>query len=92
LLLEKQLPPKGEILLLTITEAAGEYIAEMLARSADDLSVQLVVPGAPACEKDEDPEDETRATLVVDKELSGALTDRTLDLKETDEGPCLTLL
>jgi Fe-S cluster assembly iron-binding protein IscA len=77
--------------LLTITEAAGEYIAEMLARSPDDLAVRLAVPGAQEHGEDESADEEAIAVLVLDRALVGLLTDRTLDLKETDEGLCLTL-
>lgn len=79
------------MLLLTITEAAGEYIAEMLAHSPEDLAVRLVVPGAREREEDEGLDDEPIAQLVVDKVFLGLLTDRTLDVEDAGEGPRLTL-
>ena len=86
--------------MLTMTEAAGAYLAQLLetAQAPEGVAVRVVVekdevsmqPGRP--EPGEVTFDHAgRTVLVLDEQLSTALTDKTLDVEQTDEGPTLAL-
>ncbi len=86
--------------MLTLTEAAGAYLLQMLANDQapegvavrvvsdeDELSMQRGRP---------EPGETTfehagKTVLVLDEQMSTALTDKTLDVEQTDEGPTLTM-
>jgi len=86
--------------MLTITEAAGSHLADMLteAEAPDDVAVRFIIQGRGlAMELDNaSPDDSTfnhegRTILVLDEQLSDLLSDKTLDIKDSEEGPHLTL-
>lgn len=86
--------------MLTITEAAGGYLNKWLdeAKAAPDTAVRLAVAskGFTAALDKERPGDLTvdhdgRKVLLLDEQASSALSERTLDVKGTPEGPKLGL-
>lgn len=89
--------------MLTVTDSAGEYIAQMLveAHASDDTAIRLVFGGG-ALKSTMDnvrPGDMTftyddKTVLVLDAQIAEALTDATLDLQVVENGnaPQLVLM
>jgi Fe-S cluster assembly iron-binding protein IscA len=84
--------------MLTVTEAAGGYLSSWLERAnaTDDTAVRLFVEpkGLAAALDTERPGDTTiehagRRVLLLDEEASQALSERTLDVQRTPDGPRL---
>jgi len=84
--------------MLTITEAAGGYLSKVLddANAAPDTAVRLVVEsnGLTAALDSERPGDASidhdgRKVLLLDSQASQVLSERTLDVQATDDGPRL---
>lgn len=88
--------------MLTVTEAAGAHLAELLAESktpeARDLVVRIVYEADGLAltldqtrADDQTFDHEGVTVLVVDEKLSEALAGRTLDIAETETGQRLTM-
>jgi Fe-S cluster assembly iron-binding protein IscA len=86
--------------MLTVTEAAGVYLTEILAEAnaADDTAVRFVVQEnklAPYLDNarpgDATFDHEGRTILVLDEGISQTLANSTLDVKDTDTGVQLVL-
>jgi len=87
--------------MFTMTEAAGEYLTTVLdkADASEEAAIRFILEGntlAPRLDHAH-PEDVTfdhegRKVLVLDAQVSQILTDSTLDVQATDEGPKLILL
>ncbi len=86
--------------MFSITEAAGAHLAEMLknAEEADDVFLRLVeekdgfaLRHDSAVARDKTFTHEGRTVLLLDEELCQKLTDRTLDVDDTEECPRLRL-
>ena len=86
--------------MLTITEAAGGHLADLLAEAdaADDVAVRIVREGEGwgMLKDSAGPDDDTfaheeRTVLVLDKASSQLLSERTLDVEKTPDGARLTL-
>lgn len=86
--------------MLTMTHPAAEHLKQLLQEvdapqdaaarfvaSSDGLSLQLDHPR----DGDESYNHDGRTVLLIDEQIADLLSDRTLDLEETDEGPALTL-
>lgn len=87
--------------MLTVTEAAGSYLADLLtqANAPDDTAIRFVLKDdtiTPQVDH-ERPGDTTfehagSTILVLDASLSTVLEEKTLDVQETDDGLQLILL
>ena len=86
--------------MLTVTEAAGAYLTEILAEvnAADGTAVRFVVQEnklAPYLDNsrpgDATFDHEGRTVLVLDENISQTLANSTLDVKDTTTGPQLVL-
>jgi hypothetical protein len=87
--------------MFTMTEAAGSYLTTVLdnANASEEAAIRFVLEGntlAPRLDHAH-PGDATfdhagRRVLVLDTQVSELLTDSTLDVQATDEGPKLILL
>jgi Fe-S cluster assembly iron-binding protein IscA len=86
--------------MLTVTESATAHLAEMLdeANAPGGAAARFVVGPeglslAMDAKRDGDEtfEHEGRTVLLVAQDVSELLTEKTLDLKETEQGPALTL-
>ena len=93
-------PPDGAKIMLTVTEPAGAHLEKLLdeaeapegaaarfVASEEGLTLQLDNPK---------PEDEThdhggRTVLLLDQQVAELLSDKTLDLQQTEQGPSLAL-
>ncbi len=87
--------------MLTVTEDARAHMAQMLAEAEveDDTALRFVRTErgfAPELDNagpgDTTFDHEGRTVLVLDEQVSELLTDRTLGLRDTDEGPRLAFL
>ena len=87
--------------MFTITEAAGEYLTALLdnADASEEAAIRFVLEGNTLMPKLDhaQPGDATfdhdgRMVLMLDGQVSQILTDSTLDVRATDEGPKLILL
>ncbi len=86
--------------MLTITEAAGTHLQSILdkANAPDDAALRFV-PGQQGLEitmdkpreNDQQLEHEGRIILLLDQQLAEELSKHTLDAKQTEQGPALTL-
>ena len=86
--------------MLTITEAAGTHLQSILdkANAPDDAALRFV-PGQQGLEitmdkpreNDQQLEHEGRIILLLDQQLAEKLSKHTLDAKQTEQGPALTL-
>ncbi|MFQ5915534.1 MAG: hypothetical protein ACE5JS_20380 [Nitrospinota bacterium] len=92
--------PQEETIMLNLTEAAGAHLANLLgeAEAPEDVAMRIVVQQnrlSLTLDKERPGDDtlahEGRAVLVLDPGVSELLTERTLDVAETDEGPKLTI-
>ncbi len=86
--------------MLTISEAAGALLAQMLvqAKASDTVAVRFVPDGNSLSMQLDDVraddvtfEHETRTVLALDAEVSDALVDRTLDVNDAHDVPQLML-
>ena len=84
--------------MLTITEAAGAHMAEVLADTQEDFAIRFVLAGQnlePQLDKprsgDTTFDHNGRTVLILDEDVSQMLAERTLDMQETHEGPRLML-
>jgi Fe-S cluster assembly iron-binding protein IscA len=86
--------------MLTLTEAAGEHLTQVLdnSKAPEQIAVRLVAGenGLAMAADQPKPEDTTfdhngRTVLVLDQQVAQALDARTLDVEETDKGRTLTL-
>lgn len=86
--------------MLNITEAAGSFISDLLgeANAPDDVAVRFVAEEQGLVlrldqkqDADSDFEHEGRTIVVLDEQMSDFLSDRTLDVEQSDEGPKLSL-
>jgi Fe-S cluster assembly iron-binding protein IscA len=86
--------------MLTITEAAGSFISDLLseANAPDDVAVRFVAEKQGLVLRLDQKQDadsgfdhEGRTIVVLDEEMSGFLTDRTLDVEDAGDGPKLSL-
>lgn len=86
--------------MLTMTEAAGTHLQNMLdkADAPDDAALRFV-PGQQGLEitmdkprdNDQQIEHDGRTVLLLDEQLAEKLDGHTLDAKQTDQGTALTL-
>jgi Fe-S cluster assembly iron-binding protein IscA len=86
--------------MLTLTQAAGSYLTEVLnqANAPDEASLRLLEEGGSlklAVDRPT-PEDTTldhegKTVLVVDSRVAAALDQNTLDVNQTPEGPRFVL-
>ena len=86
--------------MLTRTEAAGAHLAKMLieAEAADDVATRIArVAGGWTLQMDSTlPSDIAfelggRIVLIVDERVSEMLSDKTVDLEDSEEGPKLAV-
>jgi hypothetical protein len=87
--------------MFTMTETAGEYLTTVLdnANASEETAVRFVLEGNTLTPKldnarpgDASFDYEGRRVLVLDAQVSQVLTDSTLDVEATGEGPKLILL
>ncbi|UCD28480.1 MAG: hypothetical protein JSV03_15575 [Planctomycetota bacterium] len=86
--------------MLTVTEPASAHLANMLveAEAPEDVAVRFILQGkglAMGLDR-EQPEDDSfdhqgKTVLLMDKQISELLTDKTLDVEDTEEGQQLSL-
>jgi Fe-S cluster assembly iron-binding protein IscA len=94
-------PSRKEVVMLTITDAAGEHLTALLAnaKAPEETAIRFALEGntlAPTLDTAH-PGDETfdhagRTVLVLDPNALQVVADGTLDVRPTDEGPKLVLL
>jgi Fe-S cluster assembly iron-binding protein IscA len=86
--------------MLTMTEAAGAHLVDLLgeAEAPEDVAIRFVVePEGLSLRLDKErPGDESlshegKTVLLVDDQISEMLIDKTLDVTQSDEGLKLTL-
>ena len=88
--------------MFTLTEAAGARLADKLVRKSagEDVALRFVRQAEPRrwslrldkpCPSDATFSHEGRIVLVLDEQSSQLLTNRMLDIRETDDGPRLRL-
>ncbi len=86
--------------MLTMTEAAGAHLIDLLgeAEVPEDVAIRFVVESEELtlrldkeCPGDEALSHEGKTVLLLDEEMSPLLSDKTLDVEPSDEGPKLTL-
>lgn len=86
--------------MLTITEAAGEYLLNQLveAKASELSAVRFAIKGQELVPSVDQPSDDDatidhggRTVLVLDEKVSKLLSDKTLDVEETEGGPRLTV-
>jgi hypothetical protein len=84
--------------MLTVTEAARERLAQMLTGSGTDRAIRICRQhGRLRLRRDMPRTDDTtwntrgRTVLVLDSQMTEALSRRTLDIRLTDDGPRLRL-
>ncbi|MHC4414277.1 MAG: hypothetical protein ACYS0G_03230 [Planctomycetota bacterium] len=86
--------------MLTLTDTAGAFLVDLLgeAEAPQEVAVRFVVEteGVSLRLDNERPGDESfshdgRTVLLLDEEMSTMLTEKTLDVQESQEGPKLTL-
>ena len=86
--------------MLTITDAAGSFLAEMLgeADAPEDVAIRFVAEEeglALRLDRKQDADSafdhEGRTIMVLDEEMSDFLAERTLDIEDSDDGPKLSL-
>ncbi|MGH7127415.1 MAG: hypothetical protein ACREIV_02515 [Planctomycetaceae bacterium] len=84
--------------MLTVTESAGTRLSGFLRKSADETVIRIVRRRKRLkLRRDHQRPDDTtfihdgRIVLVLDGRISDALAFRTLDVRQTERGPRLTL-
>jgi hypothetical protein len=86
--------------MLTITDAAGSFITELLgeANAPDDVAIRFVAEEQGLVlrldqkqDADSNYDHEGRTIVVLDSEMNEFLADRTLDVEPSDDGPKLSL-
>jgi Fe-S cluster assembly iron-binding protein IscA len=86
--------------MLTMTEAAGAHLVDLLgeAEVPEDVAIRFVIESEELTLRldkerpgDESFSHEGKTVLLVDEEMSSMLTGKTLDVEPSDEGPKLTL-
>ena len=86
--------------MLTLTEAACAYLAQMLDndQAPEGVAVRIVSDkdGLSMQRGRPEPGETTfdhagKTVLVLDEQMSTTLTDKTLDIEHADEGPTLTM-
>lgn len=84
--------------MLTVTENASQHLSELLSEAPDDAVVRFVphenglaVQLDNVRSEDVTFEHEEKPVLALDPQVSEALSDRTLDVQSTDEGPQLAI-
>ncbi|MHC4653270.1 MAG: hypothetical protein ACYTES_20730 [Planctomycetota bacterium] len=86
--------------MLTMTEAAGAHLVDLLgeAEVPEGVAIRFVVESEELTLRldQERPGDEMlshegKTVLLLDEEMSPMLSDKTLDVEDSDEGPKLTL-
>lgn len=86
--------------MLTLTEAAGAHLATLLDNSEapDDAAVRIVMGEKGLALATDQPraEDATyehndKTVLVLDKQVATALSDRTIDIEQTEKGTALAI-
>jgi hypothetical protein len=92
---------RKEVVMLTITDAAGEYLTTLLdnVNASEETAIRFVFDGSTLTPKmdsarpgDATFDHEARTILVLDAEVSDALGEATLDVRPTDDGPKLVLI
>jgi hypothetical protein len=87
--------------MFTMTEAAGNYLTTVLddANASEEAAIRFVLESNALTPRldhthpgDTTFDHEGRRVLVLDAEVSEFLTDTTLDVQATDDGPKLILL
>jgi len=86
--------------MLTMTETAGAHLVDLLgeAEVPEDVAIRFVIESEELTLRldKEQPGDESfnhegKTVLLVDEEMSTMLSEKTLDIEPSDEGPKLTL-
>jgi Fe-S cluster assembly iron-binding protein IscA len=84
--------------MLTVTEAAGVHLAEVLADAPGEAAVRFTVQEQSLAPRLDMPRDndvifehQGRTVLVIEPQLAGRLSDRVLDACETETGTKLVL-
>jgi Fe-S cluster assembly iron-binding protein IscA len=86
--------------MLTMTEAAGAHLVDLLgeAEVPEDVAIRFVVEEEELtlrldkeCPGDEALSHEGKTVLLLDEEMSPMLSGKTLDIEPSDDGPKLTL-
>jgi len=85
--------------MLTLTDGAGEHLAQMLTVASEGTAIRLVALGKDLKMQLDSvkPGDTTfdhkgGTVLVLDEQTAGFLAGKTLDVTDTDGGPRLALL
>jgi hypothetical protein len=87
--------------MLTVTDAAGAYLVDLLgdAEAPEEVAIRFVVEtqGLALRLDNEQPGDESfehegKKVLLLDEHMSTMLSEKTLDVEPSDDGPQLTLL
>ena len=86
--------------MLTVTDSAAQLLSEAMS-SRDEETAEMIriafIDGEYSLTLDEPREDDaviehqSQGLLILDPEVSEALSDFTLDAQETAKGPCLSL-
>ncbi|HUG93643.1 MAG TPA: hypothetical protein VML55_22580 [Planctomycetaceae bacterium] len=84
--------------MLTVTETAGEHLSEILKQAPDEAVVRFIPQENGLAlhldnvrDGDQTFEHGEKTVLALDPPIAEALTDRTLDMQPTEEGPRLSL-
>jgi Fe-S cluster assembly iron-binding protein IscA len=86
--------------MLTMTETAGAHLVDLLgeAEVPEDVAIRFVIESEELTLRldkerpgDESFSHEGKTVLLVDEEMSTMLSEKTLDIEPSDEGPKLTL-
>jgi hypothetical protein len=93
--------PEKEVVMLTVTETAGEYLTTLLdgANAPEETAIRLVLDGNTLTPKldnarpgDATFDHEGRMVLVLDTQVTQVLAESMLDVRAAEEGPTLVLL
>ncbi|MHC4082635.1 MAG: hypothetical protein ACYS15_19265 [Planctomycetota bacterium] len=86
--------------MLTMTEAAGAHLIDLLGEAdvPEDVAIRFVVESEELTLRldkerpgDESLTHEGKTVLLLDEQMSPMLSEKTLDIEPSDEGPKLTL-
>ena len=85
--------------MLNVTDAAGDHLSRLLTDAPDGTAVRFVPQGSSLIPKIDEPqaEDETfdhdgRTVLILDQQIATLLNEKTLDVRETQQGAQLALV